>query len=72
MRNFYGLQTVKGRFAGYDGTPRLGAQPAVQLTIDAASLDTNNARRDEHLRSADFFDVERHAHVRFTSSQRHR
>jgi polyisoprenoid-binding protein YceI len=40
----------------------------VQLTIDAASLDTKNAKRDKHLRSADFFDVERHAQVRFTSS----
>jgi polyisoprenoid-binding protein YceI len=68
VRNFYGLMTVKGRFASYDGTLELGAHPAVQLTIDAASLDTKNAKRDKHLRSADFFDVERHAHVRFTSS----
>jgi polyisoprenoid-binding protein YceI len=68
VRNFYGLMTVKGRFASYDGTFELGAHPAVQLTIDAASLDTKNAKRDKHLRSADFFDVERHAHVRFTSS----
>jgi polyisoprenoid-binding protein YceI len=69
VRNFYGLMTVKGRFASYDGTLELGAHPAVQLTIDAASLDTKNAKRDKHLRSADFFDVERHAHVRFTSSR---
>jgi polyisoprenoid-binding protein YceI len=68
VRNLYGLMTVKGRFASYDGSLELGAHPAVQLTIDAASLDTENARRDKHLRSADFFDVERHAHVRFTSS----
>jgi polyisoprenoid-binding protein YceI len=68
VRYFYGLMTVKGRFASYDGTLELGAHPAVQLTIDAASLDTKNAKRDKHLRSADFFDVERHAHVRFTSS----
>jgi polyisoprenoid-binding protein YceI len=68
VRNFYGLMTVKGRFASYDGTLELGAHPAVQLTIDAASLDTKNAKRDKHLRSADFFDVERHPHVRFTSS----
>ena len=67
VRHFYGLMTVKGRFARYEGTLELGAQPAVQLTIDAASLDTENPRRDKHLRSADFFDVEHHAHVRFTS-----
>jgi polyisoprenoid-binding protein YceI len=68
VRNFYGLMTVKGRFASYDATLELGAHPAVQLTIDAASLDTKHAKRDTHLRSADFFDVERHPHVRFTSS----
>jgi len=68
VRNFYGLQTVKGRFASYDGTLELGARPVVLLTIDAASLNTDNAKRDKHLRSADFFDVERHPHIRFTSS----
>ena len=67
VRNFYGLMTVKGRFASYDGTLELGAQPAAQLTIDAASLDTRNRKRDKHLRSPDFFDVERHPHVRFTA-----
>jgi len=65
--NFYGLQTVKGRFDSYDGTLELGAHPAAQLTIDAASLDTGNARRDTHLRSAAFFDAERHPYVRFTA-----
>jgi polyisoprenoid-binding protein YceI len=67
VRNFYGLMTVKGRFARYDGTLELGAHPAVQLTIDAASLDTRNDKRDKHLRSADFFDVENHPRIRFTS-----
>ncbi len=66
--NFYGLMTVKGRFERYDGTLELGARPAVELTIDAASVDTGNAKRDKHLRSADFFDVEQHPHVRFTST----
>ena len=63
--NFYGLMTVSGSFASYEGTLDL---PNVELTIDAASLDTGNARRDKHLRSADFFDVEHHPQVRFTSS----
>jgi polyisoprenoid-binding protein YceI len=66
--NFYGLMTVKGRFTAYDGTLELGPQPAVRLTIDAASLDTGHPRRDKHLRSEDFFDVEHHAEVRFTST----
>jgi polyisoprenoid-binding protein YceI len=35
--------------------------------VDAASLDTGNRRRDRHLRSADFFDVQHHPEVRFRS-----
>jgi polyisoprenoid-binding protein YceI len=66
-RHFYGLMTVKGRFADYEGTLDLDAEPAVELTIQAASLDTKQAKRDTHLRSGDFFDVERHPEVRFVS-----
>ena len=66
--NFYGLMTVKGRFERFEGTLSLGTEPAAQLTIDAASLDTGNARRDKHLRSPDFFDAENHPHVRFEST----
>lgn len=67
VRHFYGLVTVKGHFDRYQGTLDLGAQPAVQLTIEAASLDTRNARRDKHLRSPEFFDVEREPQVSFVS-----
>jgi polyisoprenoid-binding protein YceI len=69
VRHFYGLMTVKGQFADYDGTLELGAAPAVELTIEAASLDTKQAKRDEHLRSGDFFDVENHPQVRFISDR---
>ena len=54
----WGLMTVKGRFERYHGTLDLRQQPAIELTIEAASLDTNNNIRDKHLRSGDFFDVE--------------
>jgi polyisoprenoid-binding protein YceI len=67
VRHFYGLVTVKGHFDRYAGTLDLGAQPALQLTIEAASLDTKHARRDKHLRSPDFFDVEREPQVSFVS-----
>jgi polyisoprenoid-binding protein YceI len=69
VRHFYGLMTVKGEFADYDGTLDLTATPAVGLTIQASSLDTELAKRDEHLRSKDFFDVERHPQVRFVSDR---
>ena len=65
VRHFYGLMTVKGRFNRYNGTLELNGRPAVELVIDADSLDTKLGRRDEHLRSADFFDVAQHPHVRF-------
>jgi polyisoprenoid-binding protein YceI len=64
---FWGLMTVKGRFDRYDGTFDLRREPAIELTIDAASLNTNNRMRDKHLRSSDFFDVEGHPQVRFVS-----
>src|SRR3954469_1766486 len=69
VRHFYGLMTVKGEFADYDGRLDLGAEPAVELTLQAASLDTKMAKRDEHLRSGDFFDVENHPQVRFVSDR---
>jgi polyisoprenoid-binding protein YceI len=64
---FWGLMTVKGHFERYDGTLDLQREPAIELTIDAASLNTNNRMRDKHLRSSDFFDVQGHPHVRFVS-----
>ena len=67
VRSLYGLQTVKGRFERYDGTLDLSAQPSIELTIQAASLTTDNAQRDEHLRSADLFDSANHPQVRFVS-----
>jgi polyisoprenoid-binding protein YceI len=62
-----GLIKVKGRFARYDGTLDLRRTPAVDLTIDAESIDTGNARRDTHLRSDDFFGVASHPYLRFVA-----
>ena len=65
--HFWGLATVKGRFERYEGRLDLSAQPAIELTIEAASVETGNRKRDEHLRSADFFDAENQPRVRFVS-----
>lgn len=65
--HFWGLATVKGHFDEYEGRLDLDGGPAIELTIDAASVQTGNRKRDEHLRSADFFDAERHPRVRFVS-----
>ena len=59
--------TVKGHFDDYEGKLDLSANPAIELTIDAASVQTGHAKRDRHLRSADFFDAENHPRVRFLS-----
>jgi polyisoprenoid-binding protein YceI len=67
VRHFYGLMTVKGRFDRYEGRLDLSGVPAVELTIEAASVDTKRAQRDKHLRSEDFFDVANHPQVRFLS-----
>ncbi len=60
----WGLTTVRGSFGAYAGSLTVRA-PAVsgELAIDAQSLDTGNTRRDRHLRSADFFDAERHPQI---------
>ena len=61
---------MRGRFRRFDGSYVVGpAHGAIRLTIDAASVDTGNAARDKDLRSADFFDVDHHPHVRFTSTR---
>lgn len=66
------VSNVRGKFNEFSGTIRLDEQDLTSATADvvikAASIDTNNERRDNHLRSADFFDVERFPEIRFTGS----
>ena len=64
---------VRGRFGGWTGTVKLDEQDLtrseVDVQIDANSIDTGNAQRDTHLRSADFLDVEQFPTLRFQSTR---
>ena len=62
------IATVKGRFRDFDGAIGAGEVPSVAGTIRVASLETLDARRDEHLRSPDFFDAERFPEISFEAS----
>ena len=65
IRNMWGLLRVKGRFTEFSGDGQLTGNGAVygRLDIRAASVRTGIGRRDQHLRSADFFDVERYPEI---------
>ena len=70
VKTFWGLTTVRGRFQRFGGTYEVAPDGmSIDLTIDAASLDTGNRKRDDHLRSSDFFAVAEHPQVRFTSTR---
>jgi polyisoprenoid-binding protein YceI len=63
---------VRGSFNEFDGTGYFDAEDptrsSIQLTIEAASIDTRNADRDGHLRSNDFFDMETYPQIAFVST----
>ncbi|HEX3697014.1 MAG TPA: YceI family protein [Polyangia bacterium] len=66
------VSKVRGRFGKFSGNIELDesdlARSVVEATIDASSIDTGTAQRDDHLRSADFFDVEHFPQIRFRST----
>lgn len=67
------ISTVRGRFGAVEGKVTLDeATPAnskVDVTIDVTSIDTRQEMRDNHLRSADFFEVEKFPSMRFVSTK---
>lgn len=67
------ISNVKGQFAKVSGKLTLDeselADSSVEAVIEASSIETRDARRDTHLKSADFFDVEKFPTLSFKSTR---
>jgi len=67
------VATVRGEFEQFSGTVEFNEQDIIRskvdIQIEAASVNTRNAQRDEHFRSADFFDIERYPYITFKSKR---
>jgi len=65
------VSKVRGRFDKFEGTIVTGADPlasTVTASVDLASINTGQEQRDAHIRSADFFEVEKYPAMNFTST----
>ena len=65
-----GISKVRGHFSDVEGTLTVGEtleESSLNVDVKIASIDTRNEGRDEHLRSADFFDAESFPTMTFTS-----
>jgi polyisoprenoid-binding protein YceI len=68
-RSIWGLIPVNGVFREVSGNGTISPDGEVSgaLTVETASIDTKNTRRDKHLRSADFFDSDSNPDITFTA-----
>lgn len=64
---------VHGHFANFTGKAHIdlvnSSRSRVEVDIEAGSVTTNNRQRDAHLRTGDFFDVPRHPHITYSSTE---
>lgn len=67
------VSNVRGNFTKFSGTVKLDekniANSSVVVTVDTRSVNTNNQKRDKHLRSSDFFDADRYPEMKFVSTR---
>jgi polyisoprenoid-binding protein YceI len=66
------ISKVRGRFSDFGGRIRIAEAPeqsSVEVTVQAASVDSGDPKRDEHLRSPDFFDVASYPTLAFRSTR---
>jgi polyisoprenoid-binding protein YceI len=69
VKEMWGLRTVRGTFDAYEGNLTVVGDAATgRLTIDAGSVRTGHPRRDRHLCSPAFFNVEQHPQILFTAT----
>ncbi len=61
-----GVSNQYGRFNDISGSLTTGDDASFDFTVQAASVDTNNAKRDDHLRGPDFFNVKQFPVITFT------
>jgi len=65
------VSKVRGKFATFGGTIVIAEDPTastLEASVDMASVDTGDSGRDEHLRTSDFFDIQTHPTMTFTST----
>jgi polyisoprenoid-binding protein YceI len=66
------ISSVEGRFSKFDGDIVLAEKfekSTVKVNIDINSIETSNGKRDEHLKSADFFDIGKYPQMKFEASE---
>jgi polyisoprenoid-binding protein YceI len=71
IENMY-FNTVEGTFSGFSGNVKFDVnnlkESKINVCVDASSVNTNNDERDEHLKKADFFHIEKYPEICFSSS----
>ncbi len=63
-----GIATVRGAFRSFEGSIDATDKPVLKGTVQVDSVETGDEQRDGHLKSPEFFDIERHPTIRFSTT----